>query len=78
MALREGYEYEEVNNRALELIADSLNGLDPARVRGVADYLMGMSDFTARKAGLFLEKLMDLSEELHQVRGTDSPTIWTP
>lgn len=76
--LKEGYQYEEVNNRILELAADCMNGLDPARVRGVADHLMGMSDFTARKIGLYLDKMMDLAQELNQVHGTDKPTIWTP
>ena len=78
MSLKEGYSYEEAQDRLSELLADALNGLDPARVEGVAEHLMAMSDFTAQKLGLFLHNLMDLSHEMHQVRGTDQPTIWTP
>jgi len=78
MVLKEGFEYEEASNRAMELISDSLNGLDAARVRGVACHLSSMSDFTARKVGLFLDLLMDLSHELYHIRGMEHPIIWTP
>ena len=77
MALKEGFEYQEVGDRLQELMADGLNGLDLARVEGVAEHLMGMSDFTAQKIGLFLHNLMDLSHELRKVRGTDAPVLWS-